>query len=319
VAEDRRREAHAQLARVAGRWGRVPERIHVDPEDRDSLPSRLRTLARLRGLSVEGGSLEGKRVIAIVGTRGASSEMLAGARWLAARSVEAGLVVASGGAFGIDAAAHEGAMAAGGETWAVLGHGCDHVYPRGHASLYERIVAQNGRLIWPFPPGQRPAPDYTFQFRNGVLVALADAIVVVQAPVQSGARDTAKHARRARKPLWVVPPVPWVESPGAREELRLGARPLYDFRDVLAGLREAAELDRTVGVGTTRPLFEDAEPEGDPAANAILRSLGDAAKHPDELVRETGLSFAVVSRALLTLSLDTVVVVAPDGRYRRCH
>lgn len=295
--------------------------------DRDALPSRLRDFRWQAdkawcGLTVEGGSLEARHVVAIVGTREADPAMLEGARWIAQRCAERGIVVASGGAYGIDAAAHEGAMACPhGETWVVLGHGCDLVYPPEHEALYERIVESGGRLVWPFKMGTEQQ-RWMFRYRNGVLVALADAVIMVQCDwPKSGALNTTEHARKQKKPLWAVPPVPWVDNKGARELLRGGARPLYRLDDLFASLE-----GRDDGYGDL-PLFDvsrssdssEAEPEPATDEERIVRLLGDRPRHPDELVSASGLSFGSVSRALLTLSLDSVVVVDPDGRYRRCR
>lgn len=290
-------------------------RVHFDVRDRGALPSRLRRFVGLRGLSVEGGDLEAEHVVAIIGKREASPLLVEATKWIAAKCVEAQWVVVSGGAVGIDAAAHEGAMLAGGVTWAVLPGGADNVFPPERGLLYDRIAPAGGALVWPFPR-ESEIERWHFHFRNRVVAALADAIIIVECPHKSGTKNTAYWARRARKPIWVVPAVPWGDCGGNRDEIGLGGRPLYRMDDFFRSFDPNAQVELpfacTAPDSTTDPVVGAHEQQ-------VLDCLGDELKHPDEIVFQTGLSFAVVSRALLTLSLDTVVVVGPDGRYRRCH
>ncbi len=283
-------------------------RVHFDVGDRSRLPSRLKLVKGLRGLTIEGGEVEADKVVAIIGTREASPIMLEAAKWIATSCVENGWVVASGGALGIDAAAHEGTLATkDGVTWAILPTGCELVYPPAHKELYQRIVQTRGRLVWPFPPNS--GAYLNFHERNRVVAEIADAVIIVEAPHDSGTKSTAKYARRARKPIWVVPSVPWADCGGNGDEIGLGGRPLHRMENFFQSFEPKAQSELP---------FASQDGDGE-REQKVLGCLGDELKHPDELVFETGLSFAVVSRALLTLSLDTVVVVAPDGRYRRCH
>src|SRR5882762_900873 len=161
--------------------------------------------------------------VAIVGTRTPSLAAKRYARDLAFRLARSGVTVWSGGAKGIDAAAHAGALDAGGLSVAVIGTGLDHCYPDEHAALYEEIVLTGGAVVSPFERS-RHASLITFPQRNGVLAALTQATVVVQAPLKSGARSTAAFARRLRRPLFVVPTSPWDRrGAGNLAELELGA------------------------------------------------------------------------------------------------
>src|SRR4051812_6504648 len=147
-------------------------------------------------LCVRGELLAGPSV-AIVGTRHPTPEARNYAHGLACRLARRGVQVWSGGAIGIDEAAHRGALDSEGISVAVVGTGLDHCYPREHGPLYEEIVAKGGAIVSPFEP-TRHAAYCTFPQRNGVLAALTHATVLVQAPIVSGARSTASHARRLR-------------------------------------------------------------------------------------------------------------------------
>lgn len=176
-----------------------------------------------------------QKMIAIVGSRAATGAGCARTRALAAGLSGAGYAVVSGGAFGIDAAAHEGTIEAGGETWAVLGCGVDVVYPDRHGPLFDRIAACGG-LLTEHPP-ETPPRRQQFPTRNRLVVALADAVVVVEAAYRSGALITASLARGKGLPVVAVP-----GSPGTDALLARGALGARDADEVLAALdgREVA-------------------------------------------------------------------------------
>lgn len=291
---------------------------HYAVHDKAALPGRLAATEKLRALSVEGGELDADLVVGIVGTREAGPIMTEAARWIARRCAEEGFVVASGGARGIDAAAHEGALEVDARlTWAVLPGGCNGFYPESNRSLFDRIRAGGGRLVWTFPPEQ--APWRTFHERNRILVELADAIIVVESPHRSGTKNTVGHARAAKKPIWVVPPVPWADCSGNDDILNAGANLLETMEPFFESFGIGPRHD--AASATSLPLFPEGVGASGPMTDEqlILGKLGSEPRHPDEIVRMVGLSLPRVSRALLTLSLDAVVVVGPDGRYRRCR
>jgi len=258
--------------------------------------------------------LRAKPVVAIVGTRVPDRGGEDYARALATIIVGKGGIVASGGARGIDTAAHEAALDAGGATWAVAPSGSDHDVPRASSDLYKRIRATEGSaIIWPFPKRHRGryAP---YLARNGVLAALADAVVVVQAPLKSGARNTAKWARMLARPLWVVVPGPEDESKangyeGCFQELGLGAKLLRRTADLLI----SARLDSS-GV---EPLAPPLARSLSSAEIRVLKGLSVTPKHTDEVALHVGLDAPTVTTALLTLALENVVVEGPGGFFRR--
>jgi DNA processing protein len=159
------------------------------------------------------------RSVSVVGSRAATSYGAHVAGEIAADLGERGWAVVSGGAYGIDAAAHRGALAAEGVTIAVLACGVDYPYPAGHADLFAAICAQ-GLVVSEWPPGSRPART-RFLTRNRVIAALACGTVIVEAGERSGALNTARHAADLGKPLMAVPgPVTSAQSAGCHRIIR---------------------------------------------------------------------------------------------------
>jgi DNA processing protein len=159
------------------------------------------------------------RSVAVVGSRAATGYGTHVATDLGYGLAERGWTVVSGGAFGIDAAAHRGALATGGPTVAVLACGADRPYPLGHAALFDRI-ADGGLLVTEWPPGAEPF-RHRFLVRNRVIAAATRGTVVVEAAARSGARQTLGRARRLDRTAMVVPgPVTSAMSVGCHELLR---------------------------------------------------------------------------------------------------
>lgn len=259
-------------------------------------PARL----RLRG------SLGESRCVALVGARLADEygDVMAGA--LAAGLARAGLSVVSGGAQGVDAAAHRGALEAGGHTVAVMGCGLDHAYPAGHRELFERIVASGGALVSEYDDEVHPE-RWTFPERNRIVAALCDAVVVVRAGERSGALITAEWARRLGVPVLAVPgEVGHPLSAGPLALLRAGARPAAEAEDVLLALGLAPSV-------AAAPV----EPELVGDAGAVLRALGRQGRHADEVAREAGLGPGAALAALLSLELEGLVEQRPGQVFRR--
>src|SRR6266704_3677932 len=184
---------------------------------------------------------EGPRV-AVVGSRRPSPYGEAVAEQLALELARAGVVVVSGLALGIDAAAHRGALNAGGVTVAVMGTGVDIVYPAAHSRLAEDIVAGGGALVSQFPDGTAPR-RHNFPARNYTIAQLADVVVVVEAAEGSGALITAEAALDLHKEVMAVPGS--VFSPlsvGTHGLLRDGAGLVQNARDVMAVIGLGGEV-----------------------------------------------------------------------------
>lgn len=251
--------------------------------------------------------------VAIVGTRRADEDGLAFARKLAADLTRAGMVVVSGGARGIDAAAHEGALEAEGITMAVLPSGLSPVYPAAHAPLFERIVSGGGCLLSEMADGM-PALRWTLLRRNALVAALADAVVVVSAPVRSGALSTAAEAQTLGRPVFCVPAAPWDErNRGAVLLLRRGGRVCLDASDVLSVTAPGGGRASLPGAPSTNVPEPSSDLDGD--EGLVLGALGSRPLHPDEIARSTGLPVDRVQRALLGLLLEGRVDDRDGGRY----
>ncbi len=278
--------------------------------DRD-YPARLRGLPNPpASITCRGGPLGAVHTVAIVGSREPAPESIVFARELSGAVAMAGAVVVSGGALGVDAAAHEGAIVTGGRTWAVAGTGHEGCFPPAHAQLFETIARGPGTMVWPF--ASTNTNRGAFLARNRVLVALADAVVVVQAGIPSGALNAAAWARRLQKPLWVVPAAPWMTGfEGSRQLLDQGARPLTSPAILLASL----------GMGlATRAAASPAEVLGrafSPHESAILAAISAKPLHTDEITARTGQSCQATSAVLLTLALENVLVEGPPGFFCR--
>ena len=159
------------------------------------------------------------RSVSMVGSRAATGYGAHVAGEIAADLGERGWVIVSGGAYGIDAAAHRGALAAGGVTIVVLACGVDYPYPAGHAGLFAEAAAQ-GLVISEWPPGRHPA-RLRFLIRNRTIAALTRGTVIVEAGERSGALNTARHAAQLGRPLMAVPgPVTAAQSAGCHRIIR---------------------------------------------------------------------------------------------------
>jgi DNA processing protein len=249
----------------------------------------------------------GRRAVAIVGARAASAYGRAVARQLAGELAAAGLVVVSGLARGIDAAAHAGALDAGGATVAVLACGPEQVYPPEHRALAERIVAA-GALVSELPPGTPPRAPH-FPLRNRLISGLAEALVVVEARLRSGSLHTVRHALDQGIDVLAVPgPVDAPTSAGPNRLLRDGAAPALDASDVLAAL---------AGPARAQPAAAPEAPLGDEPAR-VLAALREEPSTRDALARRLGLAPEALAAPLLELELGGKVVEDRDGRLRVC-
>ncbi|MEP6696834.1 MAG: DNA-processing protein DprA [Pseudonocardiales bacterium] len=222
-------QAARDLDQAAGCGGRL-----ICPEDAE-WPPRLADLAAVGctgdpamppvALWARGpGDLAGlcARSVSLVGSRAATSYGTFVAGEFGHGLVDREWTVISGGAYGIDGAAHRGALTAGGPTVAILASGVDRPYPLGHAGLFDRIRA-DGMLVSEWPPGC-PPQRLRFLVRNRVIAAISAGTVVVEAAARSGARMTARRAAELNRPLMAVPgPVTSAMSVGAHQLLRSGA------------------------------------------------------------------------------------------------
>ncbi|NLX11646.1 MAG: DNA-protecting protein DprA [Chloroflexi bacterium] len=237
--------------------------------------------------------------VAFVGTRRASTYGRDMTYDLVMPLVQAGITIVSGLARGIDAAAHQAALEAGGRTLAVLGCGIDQVYPPEHRQLAAAIVEQ-GALISEFPPGT-PPDGRNFPVRNRTISGLSLGVVVVEAPQSSGALLTADLAAEQGRDVFAVPGnVTAKTSQGVNRLIQAGAKLVIDANDILD------ELNLTRSTVETRTQVRRIAP-ADAAEAALLALLTDEPLHIDELCQQADLPITQVSSALALMELKGMV------------
>jgi len=254
--------------------------------------------------------------LAMVGSRNPTAGGRATAREFASRFARLGLTITSGLAVGIDAACHEGALAAGGFTIAVLGCGLDVVYPRENIPLAERVAA-SGAVISEFPPGT-PALREHFPQRNRIIAGLAHGTLVVEAARRSGSLITARLAGTAGREVFALPGS--IHNPlarGCHELIRQGAKLVECVEDVLAELKISL-ADQLLG-SPVQPSHgtPGAPPVLDKAYKILLDALAFEPASVDSLIERTGLNSESIASMLLILELDGHVAPHPGGRYSR--
>ncbi|QGH69897.1 DNA-processing protein DprA [Pseudactinotalea sp. HY158] len=233
---------------------------------------------------------------------------------LAGAAADAGLVVTSGGAFGIDAAAHRATLEVGGTTVAYQAGGVDRFYPGAHTPLLESVI-ERGAVVSEAPPGSAPMRQRFLQ-RNRLIAAATAAVVVVEAAWRSGALSTAHHAAGLLRPVGAVPgPVTSPASAGCHRLLR------DQVATCITDEEELLELAGPIGSVDPRPaevpagLLDDLDPETAQVLDALPVR---AATGVDALVRVAGLAPAAVIRALGVLELAGKVARHGDG-WRRAR
>lgn len=264
------------------------------------------------GLFVRGGpegalaALADRPAVAIVGSRRATSHGVAFARGLARDLAERGAVVVSGLARGIDTAAHEGALDAGGTTIAVLGCGVDIVYPRSNRTLVERILSVGSLVVGEYWPGTTPAP-WRFPARNRIVCGLSDAVVVVEAATRSGALITADFALDLGRTVLAVPGFPGAAcSAGCNALIKSGAAVCEGVDDVVAEIPSDAWMQADLGHQAVPP---------DGTAGRVYEHLAREPLRPDQLASALGLPPAEVAGALALLEVEGLVLRGDGQRY----
>lgn len=253
------------------------------------------------------GALSERPGVAVVGTRKMSPYGRDCIGLLVPELVRLGRTVVSGLALGVDGAAHEAALRAGGHTVAVIGSGVDDasIYPRAHAGLAARILASGGAVVGEYPSGA-PAMPYHFPARNRIIAALSAAVLVIEAPHASGAMITAKLALEMGREVWAVPgPITHPNAEGPNALLRDGAVPITGPDDL------AAALGLVPGQAPL-PL-----PLG-PEARAALDAITAGHETADTLSKALEIPITAVSGLLTELELLNAIRPVGGGRYRPC-
>ena len=251
--------------------------------------------------------------LAVVGTRKATGYGRDAAAHFSRHLAQQGVTIVSGLAHGIDAAAHRGALEAGGRTLAVMGCGIDRVYPPDHAEL-ARQIAQHGAVISEFPVGSKPEARH-FPRRNRIISGLSLGVLIVEAPEQSGAMITATLAAEQGRDVFAVPgSIFSAASSGTNRLIQDGAKLVISVEDIL---EELNIVRRKVEARVlTKQIAPAGAAAGEPEA-ALLRFLSAEPLPVDELVRRSSLPTAEVLGTLTLLELQGYVEDDGHGNYRR--
>lgn len=275
-------------------------------------PAEIASLPRApAGLWVRGAwPLCGQRV-ALVGARAATEAGLRLAREVARGLGSRGITVISGGAIGIDGAAHLGALDVRARTVVVLGTGVDVVYPARHRSLFERVLANGGTLLSQFPPGSPPRP-WAFPVRNRVIAALGEACVVIEAGAGSGALYTACAARELGRPVIAL-----LGAPGCDRLIAEGAVCARNVEDVLqlVIINNDGDGRREKELEPERAEWADVPVEG--RAAQLFRVLGREPCDLSEAAVRAGLDAGAAMAAAIDLEIGGLIVRTAGGRYAR--
>ncbi|CAN5660397.1 DNA-processing protein DprA [soil metagenome] len=276
----------------------------------DGYPNSLRSIPDPPPALYVDGTVPETVSVALVGSRKASATGIETARALGLALSERGVCVVSGLALGVDAAAHEGAVAAGGPTVGILGCGIDVVYPRTNRSLFDSVRC-SGALVSEYYLGEAPLA-WRFPARNRIIAGLAATVVVVEAPEQSGALITARHGLDAGRDVWAVPGPPGVrECRGSNGLLADGAGVLWD-------IPEFVEAVAPQGGETVRDGSFDVPPASLPETEAaVLSGVGLEPRGVDAVAKRSGVKMPEVLPALALLELKGFVSRDAVGAYVR--
>ena len=270
-------------------------------------------------------------VVAVVGSRHATPQALRIARDFGEAISEQEIAVVSGMAAGIDAAAHQGALAGAGGTIAVWGTGIDRIYPPANKNLAYQI-AERGLIVSEFPLDTRPLAG-NFPRRNRIIAALAQAVLVVEAAPESGSLITAKLAAEMGREVMAVPgSIDNPHSKGCHKLIKEGAKLVECLDDILQEcpqlLQKAPlssysiykERNESSAADATEPLQTAERPSetmDESGKDELLAAMGYDPVHPDSLAQSLGLPAADVYARLLELELDGQIAAMTGGRYQR--
>ncbi len=302
-------DGHAERVAAARAWLAAGDDRRIVVVGDAAYPARLLQTAdpplllyvqgRVEALAADG--------VAVVGSRHPTAQGRDNAHAFAAALGRHGLVVFSGLATGVDAAAHEGALTEAAGTVAVVGTGLDRVYPPRHRELAERI-ARHGAVISEFALGTPPLAEH-FPQRNRLIAGLALGTLVVEAAVRSGSLITARQAAEAGRDVFAIPgSIHSPQSRGCHWLIRQGAKLVETADDIVDELRGTVRTTAGVGSGGDRS-----------PADPLLDALGHDPVTIDALVARTGEAASALAARLLELELDGLVARLPGGLYQRRH
>lgn len=289
---------------------------YVIPGDSE-WPTQLDDLgpARPVGLFIRGADLRlaALRSVAVVGARAATQYGIHVATEWGSDLADRGWTVVSGGAYGIDAAAHRGALAVGGTTVAVLACGVDVSYPRGNTTLFERISSDGGCVVSELPPGSHPTRPRFLQ-RNRVIAAISRATLVVEAASRSGALNTAALARQLGRQVMAVPgPITSAMSEGCHTLVQAD-----EPARLVTGIDDVVEEAGSIGELAPPPARDDRVRDGlDPVSLSVLEAV--PVKDPaivETIAERAGVPVAAVAGILLRLTAARLIADRGDRGYQ---
>lgn len=306
---------HEHLAATLAWLAATPTRRIMTLGDADYPAPLLQTADPPLWLFLQGqASLLHRPGLAMVGSRQATPQGRENAHAFAKDLASKGWVIVSGLAAGIDAAAHEGALDAGGATIAVVGTGLDQTYPRANQKLAERI-AQTGLMVSEFPLGTPPLAN-NFPLRNRIIAALTRGTLVVEAAPQSGSLITARLASEAGREVFAVPgSIHSPQSRGCHMLLKQGAKLVETAQDVIDELRLSIAPTMVDGDSTIDPA--DPTASISTRADTVLRALGHDPATLDALMARCGWPAPELSARLMELEMSGQVARLPGGLYQR--
>lgn len=261
------------------------------------------------GLYVRGNLPEDEKPgVAIVGARTCTPYGRAQAAYFAQVLSQNGVAIISGLAYGIDAAAQEGALKGCGKTYAVLGCGTDVCYPKQHAALRQSILQDGGGVISEYPAGSPPL-SWHFPIRNRIISALSDLVLIIEAKEKSGSLITADYALEQGKTVFAVPGrISDPNSYGCNRLIAQGASLALSPEDLLEELGISKQKSKKK---------ENKLPSYGGDTKKVLDALDSDRQSLSELARKTGLAIGTLSGILLALQIDGAAKEGPQGYYQR--
>ncbi|MDQ7968985.1 MAG: DNA-processing protein DprA [Oxalicibacterium faecigallinarum] len=258
-------------------------------------------------------ALLSQMALAVVGSRNATAQGIANAEKFSENLSQAGLTIVSGMALGIDTAAHEGGLKGNGSTIAVIGTGCDLVYPARNRTLAHRI-AEQGCLLSEYALGT-PAIASNFPRRNRIISGLARGVLVIEAALQSGSLITARMAAEQGRDMFAIPGS--IHSPlakGCHQLIKQGAKLVESAQDILEELQYVSPASISMKA-STQDMVEDTQTDDD--SSIVLHAMGFDPVDVDTLAARCAMDAAALSAQLLSLELAGRAEMLPGGMYRR--
>jgi DNA processing protein len=297
---------------IDAQMGRIVEwEITMLPVTDPEYPVNLRQIYDPPAVLYVRGSLDesDRFSVSIVGSRRASIYGRTMSERIAKELAGRGICVVSGGARGIDAAAHQGALKGSGRTIAVLGCGVDIAYPSEHRALYAKI-AETGAVVSEFSPGT-PPEAWRFPSRNRIISGLSSGVLVIQAPNDSGALITARYAAEHGRDIFALPGnVDDIRNEGCHALIRDGAKLVTSAVDILSEIGVHAGEERTVQAPA--PIKSLTETE-----RKLVELLSLQPKHVDHVITESGFPAPTVTGTLTMLEMKGIVKRVPGNAYVR--